>query len=53
MKMENNSKKPSYTNADDFAVTSVPENKRKSIFNITITSCAWIISLSTIVTGGA
>ncbi|WP_448011027.1 cytosine permease [Bacillus licheniformis] len=51
--MENNSKKPSYTNADDFAVTSVPENKRKSIFNITITSCAWIISLSTIVTGGA
>lgn len=32
--MENNSKKPSYTNADDFAVTSVPENKRKSILTL-------------------
>ncbi|GAB2556789.1 purine-cytosine permease family protein [Gracilibacillus alcaliphilus] len=41
------------TNLEDYSITPVPANKRKSTFNISITSCAWIISLSTIFTGGA
>jgi len=38
---------------DDYSISSVPENKRKSTVNVSITSCAWVISLSTIFTGGA
>lgn len=38
---------------EDYAISAVPLDKRKSTFNISITSCAWIISLSTIFTGGA
>jgi cytosine permease len=38
---------------DDYAVNTVPAEARKSFMNIGITSCAWIISLSTLFTGGA
>lgn len=38
---------------EDYAISAVPHNKRKSTLNISITSCAWIISLSTMFTGGA
>jgi len=41
------------THLEDYSITSVPKEKRKNTFNISITSCAWIISLSTIFTGGA
>ncbi|MFL0365845.1 cytosine permease [Pseudobacillus sp. 179-B 2D1 NHS] len=51
--MEKNVRKIPQAQTDDFAVTSVPAEQRKSSVNIAITSCAWIISLSTIVTGGA
>lgn len=40
-------------NLEDYSISSVPTDQRKSTFNISITSCAWIISLSTIFTGGA
>lgn len=46
--MENKTK-----NLEDYSISSVPIDQRKSTFNISITSCAWIISLSTIFTGGA
>ena len=38
---------------EDYSLKPVPDSDRKSTFNVTITSCAWIISLSTIFTGGA
>jgi len=38
---------------EDYAIVSVPAEKRKSFLNVSITSCAWIISLSTLFTGGA
>lgn len=38
---------------EDYALTPVPLDQRRSVFNIAITSCAWIISLSTMFTGGA
>ncbi|MFD0713787.1 cytosine permease [Paenibacillus sp. GCM10027626] len=39
--------------SDDFALQPVPQAKRRSTLNISITSCAWVISLSTLFTGGA
>ncbi|MEK3936619.1 cytosine permease [Sporosarcina sp. FSL W7-1349] len=51
--MENNTNQISRGQTDDFAITSVPAAHRKSPINIAVTSCAWVISLSTIVTGGA
>lgn len=54
MELETNlSKDSSAYNTDDYAITSVPLENRKSSLNIAVTSAAWIISLSTIVTGGA
>ncbi|WP_066190380.1 MULTISPECIES: purine-cytosine permease family protein [Gracilibacillus] len=41
------------TNLEDYSISPVPADKRKNTFNVSITSCAWIISLSTIFTGGA
>ncbi|PWA09431.1 cytosine permease [Pueribacillus theae] len=38
---------------EDYAIEQVPLEKRRSTLNVAITSCAWIISLSTIFTGGA
>ena|SRR5690625_4952125 len=38
---------------EDYSISPVPMDQRKSTFNISITSSAWIISLSTIFTGGA
>src|SRR5699024_4492699 len=38
---------------EDYSISSVPKSERKSTFNVSITSCAWIISLSTMFTGGA
>ncbi|MBP1991818.1 purine-cytosine permease family protein [Paenibacillus eucommiae] len=38
---------------EDYAVQSVPQDQRRSLLNVSITSCAWIISLSTLFTGGA
>ncbi len=46
--MENNN-----LHLEDYSISPVPMDQRKSTFNISITSCAWIISLSTIFTGGA
>ncbi|MFC4403403.1 purine-cytosine permease family protein [Gracilibacillus xinjiangensis] len=41
------------TNFEDYSISPVPADQRKSTLNVSITSCAWIISLSTIFTGGA
>lgn len=38
---------------EDFSIRTVPIEERKNTFNVSITSCAWIISLSTLFTGGA
>ncbi|ARD48860.1 cytosine permease [Sporosarcina sp. P33] len=51
--MENKMEQLSKAQTDDFAITPVPASYRKSPLNIAVTSCAWVISLSTIVTGGA
>ncbi|MFZ4453195.1 cytosine permease [Salibacterium aidingense] len=37
---------------EDYSVSPVPEQKRRSTLNVSVTSCAWVISLSTIFTGG-
>ncbi|WP_240353169.1 cytosine permease [Cohnella algarum] len=38
---------------EDYSITAVPGDKRKSFLNISVTSCAWIISLSTMFAGGS
>ncbi|MCE3201598.1 cytosine permease [Paenibacillus sonchi] len=38
---------------EDYAIQSVPAEKRKSWLNVAFTSCGWIISLSTIFVGGS
>lgn len=38
---------------EDYSIIPVPADKRKPSWNIAVTSCAWIISLSTLFTGGA
>ncbi|RXZ82064.1 cytosine permease [Paenibacillaceae bacterium] len=38
---------------EDYSIVAVPADQRKSFLNVSITSCAWIISLSTLFTGGA
>ncbi|MBB6675661.1 purine-cytosine permease family protein [Cohnella nanjingensis] len=38
---------------EDYSITAVPGDERKSVLNIAVTCCAWIISMSTLFAGGA
>ncbi|MGI2294839.1 purine-cytosine permease family protein [Paenibacillus sp. GXUN7292] len=44
---------PKQAGVEDYSIVAVPSDQRKSFLNVSITSCAWIISLSTLFTGGA
>jgi cytosine permease len=47
------SKAVSSSQLEDYAISPVPIDQRRSTWNVAVTSCAWVISLSTIFTGGA
>ncbi|MCL6445530.1 MAG: cytosine permease [Alicyclobacillus sp.] len=53
MNVAANDKSAGQAHLEDYAISAVPVSERRSTLSVFVTSCAWIISLSTIFTGGA